>query len=284
MSDELQNGEAVAEEIPAVVEDQNIGADLATASDEQHEPKAQVDAAAAQLAAANAANQKVISKKHFETKQAQRERDELKSQLDEFNRKEQERVAQTFANNPVMPTVPTDQFADDYEAQMSNYHQDVGTYHSQLQAKATYEANQNALVQQRQYQQQQDAITRQAAAQQVVVGHNARAAALGIDQVEMQKAEDIVLSYEINPDVLNHIAGHEQSPVIVKHLAANPQDGIALAGMSPYGVDVFLAGIAKKAEALAPKKVNAPAPVEQVKGGGAEKTTKYRHIKNATFE
>ena len=168
MSDELQNGEAVTEEvIPAVAEDQNNGVDLATTSEEQHESKAQiVDDAEAKQAAANLANQKVIDKKHFELKQAERDRDQLKSRLDEIERKEQEKLAQSFANNPVMPTIPSDQFADDYDAQVSKYQEDMIAYGNQVQSKATFDANQNVLVQQQQYQQAPQRQQRQAPQQQ----------------------------------------------------------------------------------------------------------------------
>ena len=292
MSEELQSGEALpevsAEQLSA---DQNTGAELAPASDGQHESNAPVvdeatkDAEA--KAAEHAATQKAINKKHFEGQQFKRERDALQAQVDETNRKSQESLAQSFANNPVMPVYPDDQFADDFEAKVAQYHQDMPEYNKKLQAKATFDANQNLADQQQQYQQQQAATAQQAEQQKTVTEHNARAAALNIDPVEMQAAQNAVISYGIPDACLMHLVNNSDSPLLFKHLAANPQQGFELAQMAqtnPYGVDTLLNNIVAQSKELKPKQVNAPAPIEQIKGSGAEKPNKYKHSAGAKFK
>lgn len=295
MSEELQNGGDPSEvstnaqtEQPA--ENQNNGADLATASDGQHEPNAQVDdgATTESVKPEGFINQDAVNhaigKQTFKTKQAQRQVLELQGRLDTIERDKQEKLAKSFANAPVIPTYPVDQFADDFEAQLSKFNQDMGDYQGQVQEKANFDANQRQLGQQQQYQQQQTAIAQQAEQHKAITGHSARATALNINPVEMQAAQQAVVSYGIPDDCLMHIVNSEDSPLLFKHLAANPQDGYALANMSAQSQGVFLGGIASKAKELKPKTVTATKPIEQIKGGGAKPVdNKYPNSTGASF-
>lgn len=288
MSDELQNGDAVPETVvQAPAENQNIGAELATASEGQHESKPPVDDAAVKAAAAQEAIQQTINKKHGQFKQAERERDLLQGQLDTIEREKQETLAQSMANAPVIPVYPTDEFADDYEAKVSKFNQDISAYQVKVQEKAEFDANQGVLAQQQQYNQQQATIAQQAETQKIANEHGARSLALNINPAEMQIAQNTVFSYGITDTCLMHMASHADSPLLFKELAANPQRGFELAAMSQtntFGVDTLLATIATAAKELQPKQVTAPAPIEQIKGQGAEvKNDLYPHSAGATF-
>ena len=86
---ELQSDSVDSEVIEPVIENQEIETDLAPVSEAEHEPQPQVDEEAAKQEAIN----KAINKKHFEAKQAERERDEANAKLAEFERKQQEQLA-----------------------------------------------------------------------------------------------------------------------------------------------------------------------------------------------
>lgn len=267
-------------------ENPSIGAGLASASEEKHEESSQVDdsekveateesKAAEDEAKAKEATQAVINKKHFEAKQAQRERDALQAQLNEIERQKQEVEAAKYASIPEIPS----EFDDDYAEKMSQRDQVI-------QAKANFDAQQNLRNQQSQYQQQQAALAQQQEQQKVLIEHNARARALNISESEMVMAENTMLTYGIDPNCLVHIANHKDSPLIVKHLAANPQEGFALASMNPYSVDTYLNSINAKTAELKPKQTKTPSPSAKLEGNGAPAKVKNNRpmTANAKFK
>ena len=105
---ELQNETVESEVIDdAVVENPDNGADLATASESEHEAKPEVD----EEAAKQAAIQKTINKKHFETQQAKRDLEAANSRIAEFESKQREEMAAKVGTIPAMP----DAFDDDFD-------------------------------------------------------------------------------------------------------------------------------------------------------------------------
>lgn len=284
MSDkELQNDsvDAVKTE-ETVIEDQNTGAALATASESEHENQPKVEESAeAKAKKAQLAVEKVINTKTFETKQAERERDELQGKLNAIEKEKQESLAKSFKDAPAMPVMPnyptTDPFDDKHEQDVRKYHEDVATYnanmplyHQQVQDKATFDAQQTTLQEQQKSNQQQEEQQRALKMQESQIAYRARSNELGIKPEELQAAGNAVSHYGLSNDLVMHILSDKEGPLITKHLAANPQDGFSLASMNPYNVGELLNGIKVKAVQLKQKTTNTPEPVDQLVGAGAQ--------------
>ena len=109
---ELQNESVDSEEYieETEIESQEIDAELAPDSDEEHEEQPQVD----EEAKKQAAIQKVINEKTFKAKQAEREAKEYKARLEAYEAKEREQASKLYESIPEMP----DPFDDDYDAKI----------------------------------------------------------------------------------------------------------------------------------------------------------------------
>lgn len=294
MSEELQN-ETTANVEP-VIEDQAIGAELATASESEHEQLPKVELSAEDKAAkAQKATEKVINEKTFKYHEEKRKNEALQGQLDEISRKEQEQLADTFKVDPLMPVVPvfptTDTFDDNYESDMSKYHADIAkyntdmpVYHQKVQEKANFVATQTALSNQTLLQQQTEQLASQQAAQKTIIEHNARAKALNISETEMIQAENVLMNSGLSQELQLHIAKNENSPLIIKHLAENSAELFSLMSASVYSVDGILSKIATDSKALQPNTTTTPAPVNQLPGSGAViKNGKFPNSSGAKF-
>jgi len=254
----------------SVIENQNDGVDLATTSEAEHEEKPQVDDEVAKQEAIN----KAINKKHFEAKQAERERDEARAKLAELQKAEQERQAATVGNIPPAP----DPFDDDYEVKAM-------AREDAIRKQASFEAENQVLLQQQQRQQQEQAQAKAVAQSEAITAYAAKANELGVKQDELQAAGNTVAQYGLSDDLIMHILKDSEGPLITKHLAANPQEGFQLASMSPYAVGSFLDGIKQKASALKPKTTEAPPPAERLSGNGVDTNKgQFHHIGGAKFE
>lgn len=268
---ELQNDSVESEVIePAEIENQDNGTDLAPVSEAEHEPQPQVDDEAAKQEAIN----KAINKKHFEAKQAERERDEALARVAAFE-EEQRKIQAAQVNN--LPEWP-DEFDDNFEQKKANYIEAV-------RKQEAFNAQQSIYEQQQQQIQQQEAQAKAARVQESMVSYANKATELGIKQDELQAAANTVANYGLSDDLVLHILGDSDGPLITKHLAANPQEGYQLAQMSPFSVGSFLDGIKQKASALKPKTSNAPSPATNLQGNGVDpEAGKYNNIKGAKFE
>ncbi len=273
MSEELQTGEVApvetvtevtAEAQPA--ENHESGSELATDSGGQHEQAASVEEdAAAKQAAANAKTQDVINKKHFQTKQAERERDEARAQVAKFEQEKRELEATQAANIPAIP----DEYADDFKERLAE--RDAA-----IVRKAQFDANQTAVAKQQEYQAQQEQQKAAAEFQQAQIDYSTRSVELGIQPAELQAAGNVVAGYGLSDDLVKHIINDSDGPLITKYLAANPMDAYNLASMSVYEQGAYLNGVKDKASALKPKPSNAPTPPAQLPAGGGAQTANNR--------
>jgi hypothetical protein len=270
---ELQN-EAIEPELDVSVENSNeeqpelVASDLAPDSEAEHESQPQeLDEEAKRQEAIN----KRIGQKTFEAKQAQRERDEARAELERLQRAEQERQAAQYAEIPPMP----DPFDDDYDAK-------VKARDSALLAKAQFDAQQATLAQQAKLRQEEAQRAKIAEFQQSVAAYSQKAVELDIKPEELQTAAKAVEQYGLSDDLVLHILGDSEGPLITKYLAANPLEGVELAQMSPYAVGVKLESIKEKAKVLKPKVTKAPPPSEKLEGSSAAPEN-YQHIKGASF-
>lgn len=271
MSEELQNDSVESEAIEAAeIENQDTGAELAPASEAEHEAQPQVD----EEAKKQEAIQKVINEKTFKAKQAEREAEELRQKLAAIEAEKQKQLEQQVQVIPPMP----DAFDDDYDEK-------VRARDEALLRKAQFDTQQQVFLQQQQIQQQQEAQAKQQQIQQSLTRYTQKATELGVKQEELQAAANTVAQYGLSDDLVLHILADDSGPLITKHLANNPQDGFELANMSPYVAGTFLANIKQKASALKPKTTQAPEPATNLDGKGVDKELgKYQFISNAKFE
>ena len=267
---ELQSDSIESEVIEAeVIEDQTNGADLATASESEHEEKPQVD----EEAAKQEAIQKTINKKHFETQQAKRDLEAANSRIAEFESRQREEIAAKVGTIPDMP----DAFDDDFDEKVKQRDEALIA-----QANFNYQ-NQNYQAQQ-QIQQQEVQRAKQVKVQESMTNYSQKATELGIKQEELQAAGNTVAQYGLSDDLVMHILADSDGPLITKHLAANPQEGFQLAQMSPFMVGNFLENIRQKASTLKPKTSNAPKPGDDLRGRGAKPNDGFLYLDGATFE
>ena len=267
---ELQSDSIESEAIETeVIEDHNDGADLATASESEHEAKPEVD----EEAAKQEAIQKAINKKHFEAQQAKRDLEAANSRIAEFEKQKREELAAKVGDIPAMP----DAFDDDFDEK-------VRQRDEALIAQANYNLQNQSFLEQQQRQQQQEVQAKNAQVQESMTKYSQKATELGIAQEELQAAGNTVAQYGLSDDLVMHILADSDGPLITKHLAANPQEGFQLAQMSPFMVGNFLDGIRQKASTLKPKTSNTPKPSDNLHGRGHKPTDGYQNISGAKFE
>ena len=269
---ELQTDSVESEVIePAVIENPDNGAELATASESEHiENTEKVDEVESEVSK----QQTYINKQYGVNKQLERDVAARDVKIADFEKSERERQAAAVGDIPPMP----DAFDDNVDEKMRVRDEAIA-------AQATFNANQNAYVQQQEANQQQAALAKQAKIQESMQSYSAKATELGIKQEELQAAGNAVANYGLSDDLVIHIINQPDGPLITKHLAANPQDGYQLAQMSPFEVGSFLDTIKAKASALKPKTSSTPNPATNLTGNGVDpEAGQYKNIKGATFE
>ncbi len=271
MSEELQSDGAAAENKTEVapVENQNAGSELAPDSGGEHEKTPQVDDAAVKQAAID----KVINEKHFQAKQAERERDEANARADKLEKENQEREAALAGDIPAFPS----ELDDDFEVKKTAYNEAIARQARFQESQANFAAQQ----------QNQQAAAQQAEnlrMQQQLAEYGTKATGLGIDAAEMNAAMNAVVSFGLPGESAQFLLADPDGPLLTKHLAANPSDITALSGMSGVQQGAFLSGLKAKAELLRPKTSNTPTPVDNLSGNGAQvDLNKYPNSKGATF-
>ena len=271
---ELQTDEYVEEVSEDINQDvqtedlqQNEGADLATDSDAEHEEKPKVDEK-------QAAIDKVISKKHFEAKEAERKAEEYRKQLEVFQARERESQAQLMQNIPPMP----DPYDDDYETKMQS--RDIA-----LANKAQWDARQELNQQQTAYIQQQQQIEQQKVLNEKLSSYASKAKELNISSEELQTAASAVGAFNPPESLQMAIIQDKNGPLITKYLAVNPLETQAL--IDAVSINPILAGekfaeIKANAISLKPKYSKAPAPSKRPTGGTANQPSSY--VNGATYE
>jgi len=219
MSDTPQNDEAINEEVNVEVEINDSIPTSESGEQVQAESNEQVDEVDEVKVAQDKANA-AFNKQYGEKKQLERDNAAQAQQLQQFQQAERERQA---AQVGIIPPVP-DAF-DDNADELNRIRDEAIT------AQAVFNNNQANHLQQEQFNQQQAVQANNIENHRIVQDHNARTVKLGIKAEEMQQAENAVLQYGLNPELLKHITTMEDSPLVYKHLAANPQDAYQLASM-----------------------------------------------------
>jgi hypothetical protein len=270
MSDTPQNDEPINEIVNEEIVTNDSVLESDTSSPVQAESTEQVDEVAVAQEKANTA----FNKQYGEKKQLERDLAAQREENARLQQAERERQAAQVGEIPEMP----DSFDDDFDAKMAQRD-------NALIANANFQAQNNAFLQQEQFNQQQAAQVQQVKVQESIASYANKATELGINQEELTAAGNQVGSYGLSQDLVMHILADSDGPLITKHLAANPQDGYQLASMSPFAVGQFLEGIKVKASALKPKTSSAPAPVDSLQGVTSDFDAKqYKYISGSEIE
>lgn len=250
--------------------------DLAPSEESQEAPVGEASTQPVEAKAEPDAAQKAINRKHWEAKEAERQRDktleenaQLKAQLAEFNKQPAPEVAPT-----------PDPYADDYAQQQELYAESIRqqTRHA-AQQEADQRAAQDRMQQQQNLQrQEQERYTKE-------YNDNVIAQGLEVDQVQkaiIKLAEGGKIPQEIGAKLVED----EQSPLIIAWLAEgdNYLEAAPMLNMTPHQQSIFIGTTLRdKASVLKPKTSETPEPQETLDGGGASEI-ESELLRGATFE
>jgi hypothetical protein len=269
MTDELQNELVDSQESfeEENLETENQGAELAPDSETQHEQQAEADVN-------QEAINKAINKKHFEARQAERERDEALKKLADIERKQQEKMAAKISDMPEAP----DPFDDDYEAKLERYK-------TAIEQKAQYDAQQGFLREQQLQQQQLEQAKKTQEIQEKAQTYEQRAKELGISQEDMQNTGQTLISAGISEELAVALLEDKDGPIISKYLSANLNELDSLQSANPYLAGAKLSEIKQKAQALKPKTSKTPPPATKVEQQAVDpEIGSLKHAKGGSFE
>ena len=299
MSDEqvLQNDAVEAEvHIQKSIENPDNGADLATASVSEHEQQPKVEESADDKAkAAQSLATEAINKQHKKFRDQERIAVELQQQLDVIRGEEQERLADSFKDAPLMPEMPSyptsDAFDEGHEVEVRKYQDDVAAYndnmpayYQKLQEKANYDAQQTTLLQSQQFQQQQVAQAQQVEKQKLTNSFYGNAISSGASNDEVNLVVNTLNNMNISSNLGDAIMSDTEGYFVAKYLAGNPMELHELNTINPILAGAKLAEIKQKASALKPITSKTPVPVDILSGKGAQKDlNKFPNSKEAKF-
>lgn len=265
---ELQTDDAVGDDVtqtdltPA---DTGTDADLAPATGDNQEEKTE--------STDQDAVQKVINKKHWEAREAERKAEAAEQKAKEL----EDRLKALEA--PKEPTVPDepDPYSESYEQELRNYREAVA-------AKARFDAANEYTQQQQQLVQQQQQEAEQQRVQSLINGFNERTVKLGLSQEVVNEAANKVVQYGIDPGLGQYIMSEDEGPLILAHLAQNPMEIDKLRSMSlPHAAVYVSTTIKQGAASLKPKVSSAPEPTEVLSGNGAPDKVSP-NLRGAKFE
>lgn len=209
----------------------------------------------------------IAAKKAFEAREAKREAEELRKQLEE---------AKSKIPQQARPSIPeVDPYSDTYE-------EDLRKRDEAVKQVAAYERTQAELAEQDQARQQEEQRKQEEVLAQTIAGYNERAVKLGVSESELRAAGNAVVNYGIDPQVASFILSDDNGPLITKYLSMNPLELESLNKLDPMNAAIRIQSeIKQKASALGIKTPKAPPPVDQLNGSGMP--LKERGPKGATY-
>ena len=202
---------------------------------------------------------KVINKKHFELKEAERRAEALQEQLDAI---QAQQAPQLPEQRPEILPVRSPADFDTDEQYLEYDKQRIES----VQAQVAYD---NAVTQQQNAQQaqQQAAIEQQIQeAKQRSDKFEERAGTLNVTPEVLQASVAAIGHYNIGQEKANFILDHEQGPVIAEFLASNPEVLGKIQSATPMQAAVLINGSVAEAAAAMKKTSSAPAPAQVTEG------------------
>ena len=242
-------------------ENQETGAEDATAEQEQDKFINQK--------AVNEAINKQHQKFQDEARKAaglQTELEETKAKLAEFER----------TSKPTIPDIP-----DTFDPE---YHEKIAIRDKAITDAAAWDVKQATKTATAEAQKKAANDAANATVAEKAQKFRENAIKMGLDAAELQKAEQVVTSYNVSPQVAGHILGQENGPLIVKYLSENLLVLNELTTLSPIDAAVKISTtIAAEAAKLKTGVTNAPDPLDIVAGKGASEGDS-EYLKGVKFE
>jgi len=254
---ELQNDSVESDVIePAVIENPDNGAELATASESEHSENTEtVD----EVESEASKKQAYINTQYGQIQQGKRELASANEKIAGFEQSERERQAAQVGNIPPMP----DAFDDDFDAK-------VKLRDEALIAQANYNTNnQNYLQQQQNTQLQQQQVAQQAA-MKLQGDFVTSAKGAGATDEEFNSVITTLNNGGMTAETANGImAEGSDGYFVAKYLAANPMEANDFNNLGLMQQGAKLVELKQKASALKPKTSSTPAPATNLQGNGA---------------
>lgn len=261
MSDQLENAEAL--ESQEVIETNNetpTNDDVGASTEQAQDSKPEISDYA----------QKLIAEKAFKEREAKRQAEDAKRELEELRR----------ASAPKAPSAPSapDRWSYDSDEDFNEALEEYVNKKAEVTAYETQkrmQEDQQAEALRQQHMQQQQALSEKAQA------YSSRAKDLGVSAEELQQAGSMIQAFGIRDDVVAAILEDADGPLITKYLASNPQSIDALNGSTWLNGQEVFNRIKQNASGLKPKTSAAPPPPEVLTGGAPQQ---QRGPNGATFE
>lgn len=269
MSDTPQNDEAINEVVSAEPVTNDSVPHSEGGEQVQAESNEQVDEVAVAQEKANAA----FNKQYGEKKQLERDLAAQREVNAKFEKADRERLAAQVGDIPPMP----DSFDEDFDVK-------VKQRDDALIAQANFNAQNNAYMQQEQFNQQQAAQAAQQKQAELASSFTANAKKMGATDEEFNSVVNTLNNGGMTGDIGAAIMSEPDGYFIAKHLAANPIEAHELNTMNPILAGAKFAELKQKASALKPKTSNAPTPATNLDGNGVDlEAGKYPHLKGVKF-
>jgi len=234
------------------------------------------DATAGQDNNGNFINQEAVNtaigKQHQKFQDEARKSAGLQTELDAAN----ERLAAYEATSePIIPEIP--------ETFDPEFHEKMAVRDAAIKAKADWDSDAAGKVSKDAEKATNDANAANATIAEKATKFRENATKMGLDVPELQKAEQVVASYGISPQIASHILGQEQGPLIVKYLSENIMVLNELTQLSPIDAAVKISTSITAAASKLRTGSKAPDPLElEVGKGVTEGDSEY--LKGVTFE
>jgi hypothetical protein len=239
-------------------EDDSESADLATDSEDEHEQN--------DKPSKDEAIQKVINKKTFEAKEAQRKVEALEAKLREIE-------ARQVVAEPPMPVLP--EFASQEEVQQ---------FQREFSARKEWEFNQAQLQRDKQAREQEVFNAKQQQLSERATEYGKRAKDLGVSQSELQKSAEIVANIGMSEDLMMEILEDKQGALITKYLANNIEELETLNSLSAFKQARYIAEKIRPKLVVTKKTTNTPPPPVRASGKGGKLSVYDKALNGMTFE
>lgn len=241
----------------AVTETPEKGADLATASEAEHEQKPQESDY-------SEGAKKAINKKHWEAKEAQRETVALQAKYDALKASQE-----PTGTAPIVPELPDIELLSNEE-----FKEQMKARDNALTQQADFNAAQNYQTKQAQIQQDEALKQQQTDATNLRQTYANKATERGFDADEVLRAATDIANYGVSDAVADMLLNVDDGPDMTLYLRQNPEILTALQSMPVHQQIAHMSNVVRiNAESLKPKTNDAPPPPTDIQAGGPVKQT-----------
>lgn len=239
----------------AVTETPVKGADLAPASEAEHDQKPQESDY-------SEGAKKAINKKHWEAKEAQRETVALQAKYDALKASQE-----PTGTAPVVPDLPDIELLGNEE-----FAEQMKARDAALIQQADFNAAQNYQTQQAQTQQDEALRQQQVDAGNLRTTYANKATERGFDADEVLRAATDIANYGVSDAVADMLLSVDDGPDMTLYLRQNPETLTALQSMPVHQQISHMSNVVRiNAESLKPRTNDAPPPPTDISAGGPVK-------------